>query len=115
MPGMDTSALIGPFLQVVGEVLADVKKQRLADIDIERLRLDRSTLAEKLEDFNKDLAANVKQEKGRAEQDMISRGLSNTTIRLNALASIDQQAVLPPENGTTRSHRLPAWKGPGSR
>jgi hypothetical protein len=41
--------ITGPFIKFIGEGLADLKCQRLADIDLEQLRLQRKILAEKLE------------------------------------------------------------------
>src|SRR5205807_2175775 len=75
---MDTSTIIsltGGFLKFVGETLADVKRQDLTDVDAESLRLKRVVLAEKLEQFKANLDVAAKQEKAKAEQDLISRGL----------------------------------------
>ncbi|MDB5291873.1 MAG: hypothetical protein JWL69_3114 [Phycisphaerales bacterium] len=91
-PLMDTSAVISGFLQFAGELLAELKRQDIAQIDADLLRLKRDTLREKLEDVKRDLGDAVKKEKGKAEQDLISRGLSNTTIRDSKLRSIEQDA-----------------------
>jgi len=92
---METStviALTGGFFKFVGEVVADLKRQELATIDADLLNLKRTQLAEKLEDFKSDLDAAVKREKGRAEQDLISRGLANSSIRQSALWAIERDA-----------------------
>src|SRR5437016_6120365 len=78
---MDTSTVVsltGSFLKLVGEVLADVKRQDLATLDADVLKLKRQVLSEKLEEFKSRLDTALKQEKGKAEQDLISRGLGNT-------------------------------------
>lgn len=102
---MDTFTVVAGFLRFVGEVLADLAAKTLAEIDIDLLSLKRTTLAEKLDDFTGDLSTTVKQEKGRVEQDMISRGLGNTTIRLGKLASIDEQAATDTERATREYNR----------
>lgn len=92
---MDTSAVIsitGGFLQFAGELLAELKRQDIAQIDADLLRLKRNQLREKLEDFKRDLGQAAKKEKAKAEQDLISRGLSNSTIRDGKLRSIEQDA-----------------------
>jgi hypothetical protein len=88
---MDTSALIAGFLQGVGKLVGDLRAQAIGKIDLELLNLKRIALAEKLEDFKRDLAIKVRHEKGRVEQDMISRGIGGS-VRSVKLASIDQQA-----------------------
>jgi hypothetical protein len=92
---METAAIIkitGGFLQFVGELLADLKRQDIARIDADLLRLKRTQLREKLEDFKRDLSEATHKEKAAAQQDIISRGLSNTTIRDSKLRSIEQDA-----------------------
>lgn len=92
---MDTPTLIaltGGFFKSVGEVLADLKRQELATIDADLLKLKRTQLDEKLEDFKSDLEAAAKVEKGRAEQDLISRRLANSSIRQSTLRAIEHDA-----------------------
>src|SRR5260370_15337943 len=82
----------GPFIKLTGEVLADLKRQELAEIDLDRLKLDKSKLAEALAECEQRLPLAVAQEKARAQQDYISRGLCNNTVSDNALRAIDQDA-----------------------
>jgi hypothetical protein len=65
----------GPFVKFIGDALAEVKRQRLADIDLDVLRLHRTNWAEKLEECKEMLQRSIIEEKGRAKQDLISRGL----------------------------------------
>jgi hypothetical protein len=105
---METSTLIsltGSFLKLVGEVLADVKRQDLATLDADMLRLKRDLLSEKLQDFKSTLDAAVTQEKGKAEQDLISRRLSNTTVRQSTLRAIDHDAATELERATREYNR----------
>ena len=51
---MDTSTLVtlsGSFFKSVGEILADLKRQDIARIDVDLLHLKRTVLSEQLEDF----------------------------------------------------------------
>jgi hypothetical protein len=92
---LDTAKIIaisGGFIQFVGGVLADLKRQELSQIDIDLLRLKSTQLGEKLDDFKRDLAAAVKDEKGHALQDLISRGLANSSLRETKLRSIEEEA-----------------------
>lgn len=89
------------FVKFAGEVIADLKRQELARIDADLLGLKRTVLTEKLEEFKSNLAVAVKQEKARAEQGLISRGLSNSTVRDSTLRAIDQDA----SNEVTRASR----------
>jgi hypothetical protein len=92
---MDTSVILsitGAFYRFVGELLADLKRQELAMLDAELLRLKRMQLAEKLEEFEKQLASAVITEKGKVEQELISRGLATSTVRQSELRAIDQRA-----------------------
>ena len=85
-------SITGGFVQFAGELLADLKRQDIARIDIDLLRLKRTQLSEKLEDTKRDLGEAVRKEKAKAEHDLINRGLSNTTIRDGKLRSIEQDA-----------------------
>jgi hypothetical protein len=94
---MDTPTVIsvsGSFLKFVGETLADVKRQDLAKLDVELLKLKRTILAERLDEFRANLDAAVKQEKARTEQDLISRGLANTTVRQSSLRALENDAAI---------------------
>lgn len=87
------TSVSGKFFMFVGEVVADLKRQELAKVDADHLRLKRQVLAEELEDFKSKLASAVTTEKGRAEQDLISRGLGNTTVRQSMLRAIERDAA----------------------
>jgi phage-related minor tail protein len=105
---MDTStviALTGSFLKFVGETLADLKARQIAQIDVDLLRLKRSKLSEALEDFKSKLPTAVTQEKARVEQDMISRGLANTTIRTSTLQAVERDANDRVETATREYNR----------
>lgn len=105
---MDTTTLIsltGSFLQTVGEVLADLKRQEIVRLDVDLLNLKRSQLAEKLHDFKSELDSAVKQEKARAEQDLISRGLANSTVRQSTLRAVEQDASSELDKATREYNR----------
>jgi hypothetical protein len=105
---METSTLIsltGSFLKLVGDVLADVKRRDLATIGADLLKLKRDLLSEKLEEFKSSLAATVTQEKGKAEQDLISRGLGNTTVRQSTLRAIEHDAATELEKASREYNR----------
>jgi hypothetical protein len=105
---MDASTVIsltGGFLKFVGEVLAEVNRQDLANVDMELLKLKREMLAEKLEEFKSSLDAAVKREKGMAEQDLISSGLANSTVRQSRLRALDNDAATQLERATREYSR----------
>ena len=105
---MDTSTIIsltGGFLKFVGETLADVKRQDLANVDAELLKLKRRVLAENLEEFKSNLNAAANQEKAKAKQDLISRGLANSTVRQSSLRAIENDAAKEVERATREYNR----------
>ncbi len=105
---MNTSTIIsvsGSFLKFVGEALADVKRQDLSNVDAELLTLKRRVLAEKLEEFKSSLDAAAKLDKAKTEQDLISRGLANTTVRLSSLRAIENDAATELERATREYNR----------
>lgn len=105
---MDTTTLIsltGTFLQTVGEVVADLTRRDLATINVDLLNLERTELAEKLDDFKSQLDAAVNEQKARAEQDLISRGLANTTVRQSTLRGIEKDASIELERATREYNR----------
>jgi hypothetical protein len=105
---MQTSTLIsltGSFLRLVGEAVADVKRQDLAKLDADQLRIKRQLLSEKLEEFKVNLDTAVKKEQGKAEQDLISRGLGNLTVRESALKAIEHDAATELEKASREYNR----------
>jgi hypothetical protein len=105
---MDTSTVVsltGSFLKLVGEVLADVKRHDLATLDADLLKLKRHVLSEKLEEFKSNLDAAVQKEKGKAEQDLISRGLGNSTVRESTLRAIEHDAATELEKASREYNR----------
>jgi hypothetical protein len=97
--------ITGPFIKFIGEALADLKRQKLADIDLEQLRLRRKILAEKLEDCRTNLLIEVERAKGEAKQDLISRGLANSTVLDSMLRTIDQDSTNELNNATREYNR----------
>ncbi len=81
------------FIKFTGEVLAELKRQEQAQIDVALLNLKRSGLAEELEDCKAKIEAAVVQAKSQAWQDLINRGLANTTVRDSQFRTIDQDAA----------------------
>ncbi|CAN5404132.1 hypothetical protein BH11PLA2_BH11PLA2_27840 [soil metagenome] len=105
---MNTSTIIslsGGFLKLVGEVLADVKRQDLASVDAELLRLKRKVLAEKLEEFKISLDTSANREKSETEQNLISKGLANSTVRQSSLRAIERDAATELERATREYNR----------
>jgi hypothetical protein len=105
---MDTTTLIsltGNFLKTLGEVVADLKRKELARIDLALLNLTRTQLSEKLSDFTAGLEAAVKHEKAVAQQDLVSRGLANSTVRDSRLRAIEQDASTELEKATREYNR----------
>ncbi len=70
-----------------------MKRQRVADTDLEKLRLQRTVWAEKLEDVQAKLQVAIVQDKAAAKQDLISRGLGNTTVVDSKSRAIEQDAA----------------------
>jgi hypothetical protein len=83
----------GSFFKLLAELVADLKRQELAHVDADLLRLKRQVLAERLEDFKSNLASAVKTDTSRTEQDLIFRGLGNTTVRQSAIRTIEKDAA----------------------
>lgn len=105
---MDVSTVIsvtGGFLKFVGETLADLKRLDLTSVNAELLQLKRGVLAEKLEEFTHQLDAAAKQDKAKAEQDLISRGLGNTTVRQSSMRAIENDAAGQLERATREYNR----------
>lgn len=82
----------GTFVKLAGEIIADLKHQELARIDGDLLNLKKTVLTEKFEEFKSELETAVTQQKARAVQDLVSRGLSNSTVRDTKLRAIEQDA-----------------------
>jgi hypothetical protein len=92
---MEISTVIsttGSFIKFAGEVIADLKRQELARIDAALLNLKKTVLTKKFEEFKSELETAVKQEKACKEQELISRRLSNLTVRDSLLRGIEQDA-----------------------
>jgi hypothetical protein len=105
---MDTPTIIsmtGGFLKSVGEVLADVKRQDLAKVDADFLKLKRDVLNEKLEEFKSRLDVAVKQEKAKAEQELNDRGFGNITVRQSRVRAIENDAATELERVTREYNR----------
>jgi hypothetical protein len=105
---MDTSTVIsltGSFLKFIGEALAEVKRQDLATLDADLLKLKRELLSEKLEEFKVSLDAAAKREKGKAEQDLISRRLGNSTVRESTLRAIEHDVATELEKASREYNR----------
>jgi len=81
------------FIKSAGEVLADLKRQELARIDVNLLNLKRSRLAEELEECKAMVQTAAVQAKGHAQQEMINRGQGNTTVLDSRLRTIDLDAA----------------------
>jgi hypothetical protein len=105
---MDTSTVIsvtGSFLKFIGDALAEVKRQDLANVDAELLKLKRRVLAEKLEEFKWNLDAAAKLETAKTEQDLISRGLANSTVRQTSLRAIENDVATELERASREYNR----------
>jgi len=105
---METSTVIavtGSFLKFVGEVVADLKRQEVARINADLLNLKRTMLDEKFEEFKSALAAAVEQEKARAEQDLSSRGLANSTVVESSHSAIERRASTEFEGAARERNR----------
>jgi hypothetical protein len=89
---MDTS-LTPTFIKLVGQVLADVKRRDLATINADLLRLKRDSLNDGLRKFKASLEVSVKQQKVKAAQGHISRGLGKTPIPRSTFAAIENHAA----------------------
>jgi hypothetical protein len=77
----------------------------LASIDSELLRLKRRVLSDGLEDFKSRLDAAVRVEKAKAEQDLISRGLANSSVRQSAIRAIEHDAATELEKALREYNR----------
>lgn len=80
------------FTKFVGAIVADLKREELAKINLELLNLKRNELADRLADYKSQMAKAVAQDEAQAKQDLISRGLGNTTLVNNTLRAIEKNA-----------------------
>lgn len=85
--------VIEAFMKFSGGIVADLKRRNIAELDIELMGLRRTELDEELDNAKRQLERAVIQQKAITEQDLISRGLSNTTLRQSMLLAIDRDAV----------------------
>jgi hypothetical protein len=86
-------AITSPIMKLAGEVVADLKRQESSKIDLAQLDLQRTVLTERFEDCKEELQRFVAQDKARAEQDLITRGLGNTTVLDSKRSAIDREAA----------------------
>jgi hypothetical protein len=93
------------FMKFAGEIIAGLKRQEFARIDAELLNLKKTLLTERFEEFKSELETAVKHEQARAEQDLISRGLSNSTLRSSILRGIEQDASNEVAKGSREFNR----------
>jgi hypothetical protein len=89
---MDGLAILSKFITFVGDTLADLKRREVADIDLELLGLKRRALAEKLAEAETELQAEVTRKQGAALQDLITRGLANSTVKDSVFRGIERDA-----------------------
>ncbi|MFL5244671.1 MAG: hypothetical protein ACJ8FY_21425 [Gemmataceae bacterium] len=86
-------AITGPFIKFVGDMLADLKREESGKTDLALFDLQRTVLNERFGDYKEELQKLVAQEKGRAVQDSISRGLGNSTVLDSKRSAIDRDAA----------------------
>lgn len=92
---METSVLLGmagKFVSTAGEILADLKRRDIGTIDADLLRLKREKMTEALDQLRADVGKAVEQKKAEAKQDLISRGLANSTVLDSMMRRVEQDA-----------------------
>jgi multidrug efflux pump subunit AcrB len=85
--------MAGKFISVAGEIIADLKRRDSATVDAELLKLKREKLSEALEQMRADVAKAVIQKKAQVQQDLVSRGLYNSTVLESMNRQVDQDAA----------------------
>lgn len=93
---MDSTGILGmasKFISISGEMLADLKCREMATIDADLLKLKREKLAEALEQLRADVGKAVEQKKAEAKQDLVNRGLANSTVLDSMIWRIEQDGA----------------------
>ena len=99
---MDTSTTIaafslaidaaGAFYKVLGNRMQAVRAKNIADLDREFLGLEQQRIEEALERLGNELKKTVEIEKSEATQDLIQRGLYNSTVKDSVLKNIERES-----------------------
>lgn len=85
--------MAGKFISVAGEILADLKRRDGATIDADLLKLKRERLSEALEQLRADVAKAVIQKKAEVQQDLVNRGLFNSSLLESNIRRVEQDAA----------------------
>lgn len=84
--------VVAQFYDVMATVLSELKGERLAAIDLELLDLKKRQLREKYIHTTQQLACSNRHARAKSQQDLISRGLGNTTVLATHLRALDRDA-----------------------
>jgi hypothetical protein len=90
---MDSSSVTAEISKVTKEILDELSSKALGKIKLERIRLKRRELLDKLQHFKEDLAKKVTQAKAKVDQDYMSRGFYNSSLHTGDVKEIEIQAV----------------------
>jgi hypothetical protein len=93
---METSVILGTagkFISMSGEILAELKRRDIATIDADLLRLKRERMSEALEQWRADVGKAQVRRKAEVQQDLISRGLRNSTVLNSMIRRVEQDAA----------------------
>ncbi|MDA0835156.1 MAG: hypothetical protein O2955_17480 [Planctomycetota bacterium] len=79
------------FMKIMGEIIADIQRMDIAEIDLELLKLKHAELSDRFDIFKSELERKIIKQKSHVEQDLNARGLSNTTMRYGLLRAVETQ------------------------
>jgi hypothetical protein len=84
--------LTAGFVEGAGKVLAEIQKEDLAFLQLKKISIAMDRLKERYEDFKGKLDDAVLQLKSEKRQDLINRGMSNTSVADSFISAIDRDA-----------------------
>jgi len=93
---VESSVILGmasKFISISGEILPDLKRREIATIDADLLKLKRERMAEALEELRAEVGKAVEQKKAAIKQDLINRGLANSTVLDSKIRQTEQYAA----------------------
>jgi len=83
----------GPFYTAVGEVLEELTRRSIAEIDVELLTIKREELSDRLEETRSAVAKAADLEKKNAVADLIARGLGGSSLKESTVNGVDNRSA----------------------
>jgi hypothetical protein len=82
-----------PFYTAVGEVVKELTRRNIADIDLELLKLKREELTDRLNETRTKVAKAADLEKKNAVADLSSRGLGGSSLKESTIGGVDSRSA----------------------